>query len=152
MHVATQFRRLAMLGVTACLGAGAYPREGSPAPLPPNVCLTSAADTFNLQGQLLQLATAADSITAQRRTFYQLQLTTPGNVSRVTKENDCKKAAAVIDSVAGTPNSGRTVHLWKLGSNYGTESPAYSATTTTSVIFILSSSFKYKAHAGLGGG
>jgi hypothetical protein len=107
---------------------------------------------MGIQTQLLKLATATDSITATRRGFYQVQLTTAGNVSRVTKEQDCVKAAAAIDSVAGTPNSGRKVHLIKIGPNYGAESPAYSAAAENTVIFILNGSLKYKAHGSPGSG
>ena len=100
-----------MLGATACLSATASPRPLAP----PNVCLPGSADSTAYFEELQRIATSTDSISTLQRRVYQLQLTTMNRTGRVTKEDDCKKAALVIDSVAGTPSSGRQV----LMSNWG---------------------------------
>ena len=137
-----------MLGATACLSATAIPPPLSPS----KVCLPASADSFAYFGELQRIATSSDSIPTLQRQVYQLKLTTVDRTRWVTKEDDCRKAALVIDSVAGTPNSGRQVLMFKLGSSYGAASPAYSSLHDAKIIFMLNSSFKYLVHVCMGCG
>ena len=142
------FSGAVMLGTAACVSA-----TTSPPPLSlPKVCLPGSADSFGYFGELQRIVTSSDSISTLQRRVYRLQLTTVNRTSRVTKEDDCRKAALVIDSVAGTPNSERQVLMFKLGSRYGAASPAYSSLHDAHVIFILDSSFKYLVHVCMGCG
>lgn len=141
-------RGTVMLGTTACVSATTSPRPLTS----PNVCLPASADSSTYFEELRRIATSSDSIPALQRRVYQLELTTVNRTGRVSKEDDCRKAALVIDSVAGTPNSGRQVLMFKLGSRYGAASPAYSTLHDAKVIFILDGSFKYLVHVCMGCG
>lgn len=137
-----------MLGTAACLSATTSPGPRSS----PKACLPASADSSAYFEELQRIATSSDSIPTLQRRVYRLELTTVNRTSWVTKEDDCRKAALVIDSVAGTLNSGRQVLMFKLGASYGAASPAYSSLHAAKVIFILDSSFKYLVHVCMGCG
>jgi hypothetical protein len=117
----------------------------------PKVCLAASTDSLNRLTDFIHLLTHTDSISAARRSVFGLQLTTPSNVAIITTERKCVRAAFVLDSLLATPNSGRKVLMFKLGTSFGAESPTFSATEGVAVIFLFNGQMSYTMRMALGG-
>ena len=115
------------------------------------VCLATSADSLNRKNSLLELMTKSDSLNAAERATLALQLTTPTNVTIITTESKCVRAAFVIDSLLATPNSGRKILMFKLGTSFGAESPTFSGSQGVAVIFLFNGQMGYTNRISLGG-
>jgi hypothetical protein len=110
---------------------------------PPGQCLP--ADSVTTQTSPL-LDSIANGLTVEMRaTRDSLGLPATSNVrsSVVTQNTTCTKAASTIDSIAGTPPSGRRVYVYKLGKFYAVEDPNRTAGGWRQIAFF-SSSFAYQ--------
>jgi hypothetical protein len=141
---------LAFLVLTGVWSPARAHKESALSP-PAGVCLAASTDTLNYQESLLRLMTRTDSITTAERANLGLQLTTPANVTIIKTESKCSRAAFVIDSLLATPNSGRKVLMFKLGTSFGAESPTFTASQGVAVVFLFNGQMDYSKRISLGG-
>jgi len=68
--------------------------------------------------------TRTDSLNTALRQGLQLPLINSNQIKRVTKAQTCAQAAAAVDLLVNTPNSGRLVYVYQLGTNYAVSDAA----------------------------
>jgi hypothetical protein len=80
----------------------------------------AAATIHTLQA----LATSTDSADVLLKQSLRLSLLQPGEVSLVSSEATCRRAAAELDRLSPSRLSGRRVYVYRVGQDFAVEDPA----------------------------
>jgi len=108
---------------------------------PPSQCQTADSNSVNLIDYVTYILASNDPGVANLRTRLGLAGLDATDVSLSTSSKTCNDAAAAIDALASTPNSGRMVLVVKVGTNrYVVADPGNSEGYNTSV-FVFDSHF-----------
>jgi hypothetical protein len=111
---------LALVMALGCTSASAAVRMPQVGPCRPADSIS--ASTLPL---LDSIATRGESRYVALRGVFQVQLATPNDVFLMADSGSCQTAAGVLDSMYNQPASGRSVHLYKVGTSYALDDPEH---------------------------
>jgi hypothetical protein len=116
-------RMRANLALLVMLAAACGPAMASVSPAPAPLCRPSDELVTRTLANLRSLVTINDTLRRAMRDSLRLSATRTSDVSYVTDEKICVKAAAAMDALWNTGPTSRQVYVYKFGTDYIVEDP-----------------------------
>lgn len=138
-------KRLLLFASLALIGAG-WSKGASTV-----VCKAASLRSAETLRRLQDIATTTDTAMIRLRSGYGIAMgLAAGDVLLLTTESMCVRASAAVDTVEQRPGvTGRSVHLFSMGSHYVVDPYSGDTTNRARAVFVFDSAWTFRGYFGV---